>query len=158
MCVRNDGDARRHDFDASPLRRCAPRPLPLARDPAIADPGFGQDEPRVRGVVAELLAELTHIDAQVVALAAVALTPDLTQEVLLCQELARVADEELEQRELCARQVYGGAVEAHAPPGEVDLDAVDAHERGRRARLRNPAQGRTYAREQLLGVERFRHV
>src|SRR5260221_14528025 len=49
----------------------------LARDPAVADPGFGQDEPRVGGVVAELLAELADVHAQVIALAAVALTPDL---------------------------------------------------------------------------------
>ncbi len=35
----------------------------LARDPAVADAGFGEDQARVGGVVAELLAELADVDA-----------------------------------------------------------------------------------------------
>ena len=89
----------------------------------------------MRGVVAELLAQLTDVDAQVVALGAVLRAPHLAQQQLLGEQLARVAHEQLEQRQLGAREVHRLAVARDAPAREVDLEVVDAHER-RRGRSR----------------------
>src|SRR6476660_3157889 len=55
----------------------------LSSDPAVADAGFGEDQPGTGGVVAELLAELADVHPQVVALRAVTRSPHLAQEVLL---------------------------------------------------------------------------
>ena len=112
-----------------------------------------------RGVVAEFLAQLTDVHTQVVALAAVTLTPDFAQQVFLGQQLARMAHEDLEQHASSVRVRCTTAPSAsHTAAGEVDLDAVDPHERGNGMRLRNAAQRRTYRGQQLLGVERFRDV
>ena len=58
-------------------------------DPPVADPGLGHDQLRRLRVVAELLAQRTDVGTQVGGLGPVALAPDLAQEPLVGEELAR---------------------------------------------------------------------
>src|SRR5581483_1181410 len=119
-------------------------------DPAVADAGFGEDQPRVGGIVAELAPELAHVDAQVVALAAVALPPHLAQEIVVSEKFARIPDEHLEKRELRPREVDGRPVEAHPPLHEVDLEAVALHDAGAAPGLRRASQGGADAGKELV--------
>ena len=66
--------------------------------------------------------------------------------------------EELEQRELGAGEMHRRAVEGHARRARSISTPSIAHERRRRGRVRDAAQGRAHTREQLLGVERLRDV
>src|SRR5689334_19817523 len=83
----------------------------VGADPAVADAGLGDDEARIGSVVAQLAPELTHVDAQVVALRAVAATPHLAQEVLVGEQLAGLGRELLEQGELGPGEVHDVSVE-----------------------------------------------
>ena len=98
-----------------------------------------------RGVVAELLAQLADVHAQVVALGAVPGSPDLAQQVLLREQLARDGATSCSSSvELGAREVHGLAVAASPAAGEVDLEVVDADHgaarRGRCGTRRNAAR------------------
>ena len=111
-------------------------------------------------VVAELLAQLAHVHPQVVALGPVARAPHLAQQVLLREELAGIARQLLEQRELGAGEVHGLARPGHEPPGEVDLEVSSSTRTttGAAGGVRNAPQRGADPGEQLLGVERLRHV
>src|SRR5580765_945657 len=85
----------------------------VGADPAITDAGLGDDETGVGGVIAELPAQLTDVDAQVVALRSVPASPHAAQQVLVGEELPGLGDELVEQRELRLGQVDDVAVEPH---------------------------------------------
>src|SRR5262245_22917668 len=111
------------------LRRAA---LVPRRDPPIADPGLGQDQPRRGGTVRELAAQRTHVHPQVVALLRVAGTPYLPQQPLVGQQLARIRDERLQQRVLGLREMDRLAAERDQAATQVDLELAEANDRGRR--------------------------
>src|SRR6266566_9055727 len=78
---------------------------PVRADPPVPDTRFGEDQRGCPGNLLQLLAEVRHVDAQVVALVRVALAPHLLQQPALGEQLAGVADEQVEQGELGGREV-----------------------------------------------------
>ena len=79
-------------------------------------------------------------------------------QLLLGQELARVPHEQLQQRQLGARQVHLFAGAADAAAREVDLEVVEVYQRERLGGVRGATQRGAYTCEQLFDVERLGDV
>src|SRR5262245_61365776 len=99
---------------APPSRRLRPSRghLLLARlvgHEPVARAGLGHDDRGSRGVV-ELLAQVRHVDPQVLRLLLVARPPDALQQEAVGAEPAGVGGEHLDQRVFGAREVHGLAV------------------------------------------------
>src|SRR5262245_58348701 len=78
----------------------APKAASLAAGEAIADTGFGLQEPRLRRVGLELLAQVRHVDPHVVVVLHVRRPPDLAQQLPVRQDLAWMRQQGREQAEL----------------------------------------------------------
>src|SRR5947208_8135224 len=79
---------------------------------AVPHSGF-RDEPRRRGVVPELLADLAGVHAQVLRLAAVLGSPHLLQDRSVRQHSTGIAGEQREEAELFRRQVDQLSADGH---------------------------------------------
>src|SRR5207248_1170404 len=89
----------------------------------------------------DLLAQLPDIDADGAAVAEIA--PDQLEEVVAAEHLARVLDEQPEDRELLRRELNGAPVDDRLVRREIDLQPAEAMNRTfHRARLPGPAQDR----------------
>ena len=92
----------------------------IALDHAVADAGFGEDVGGLGGVFFDLAADVGHVDAEDLVVAAGAGAPELLDEIVVGQDLARVQAEEGDELVL----VLG---EAGVAAGDVDavLAVVD---------------------------------
>src|SRR5438270_4099703 len=119
-----------------------------------------RDEPGMRRVVVQLLAQLTGVDAQVLALAPVLGPPHFLEDGPVGQDPARPPGEEGEKGELLGRQLDLAVADGNGVAGQVDLQ-VSHPQQGIvvlcSAVLPVP-QGHTNARQQLGGRERLGHV
>ena len=66
----------------------------IAFDHAVADAGFGEDVGGLGGVFFDLAADVGHVDAEDLVVAAGAGAPELFDEVVVGQDFARVQAEE----------------------------------------------------------------
>ena len=73
----------------------------IAFDHAVADAGFGEDVGGLGGVFFDLAADVGHVDAEDLVVAAGAGAPELLDEIIICQDLARVQAEQRNQLIFC---------------------------------------------------------
>src|SRR5438093_400746 len=88
-------------------------------DEAVADAGLG-DESRPAGVVAQLLAQLADVDAQVLGLGAVLRAPYLLQDHAVGEDPAGPAGQQLEEPELLRGEVDQSPADGDSVTGHVD--------------------------------------
>ena len=98
----------------------------------------------VPGSVFDLAAQPVDVDVDRPGLAGVVVAPDLLEQLVAGEDLARVADQEREQVERLRLDRQRLAVAQQAMPGEVDLDPIEVDDGRRRldgdALLRAPEQ------------------
>src|SRR5437763_15106472 len=94
----------------------------------VPHPGLG-DEPRRRGVVPELLADLAGVHASVLRLAAVLRSPHLLQDRSVRQHTTRIAGEQREEAELFQREVDQLSTDGHLMIRHVDDHVADCEDR-----------------------------
>ena len=144
-------------------RRPDPRPTPrclAGRDESIPEPALGPDVARSLRRVVELVAKPSDVDTYVVDLVDVFATPDLCQQRSVAEDVARVADEVVEQLVLGRRQIEALAAEPRLLLREVDLEIARLERwraTRRRGHLETPQHG-LHAGHQLKVVERLGHV
>src|SRR4051794_5541032 len=124
----------------------------LRRRNSVAGTANGLDRRRR----AELLSQAPYADVDDVRARIEVVTPDVREQPLSADDLARTVDEVVEQLELAVREVDDAAVEACLPAREVECD---------RARgddvvgvVMRPLQLNPDSRQQLIERERLRHV
>src|SRR6185437_2971644 len=122
----------------------------------VADPGLGDEVPRVRRIGLELLAQLSHEHAQVLGLLLRGFAPHCLEQRAMAEHAIRMARHVHEQLELLRRQPHFVAAHVHAPGIDVDAEVADVERRDVVLIARaDPAQVRPDAREQLVGAERL---
>ena len=89
---------------------------------AIAHPGFSNEKARARRFRFEFVAQLLHVDAQVMRLFDMRRPPDLTQQLAMRQDHAGVPRQHRQQAELDRRQADLPTRGGHDAPLEVHLD------------------------------------
>jgi hypothetical protein len=95
-----------------------PEPGALFAGPEpIADPGLRQDVVRSRWILLELLAELAHIDPEVLHIHP--RTPDLLHDHAVGKHLASVDDEQAQDSRICIAFWVRLAIMALAPPASA---------------------------------------
>src|SRR6266536_4394521 len=126
----------------------------------VAHARLGHDD-RGRGGVVELLAQVRHVDAQVLRLALVAGPPDLFEQEAVGAEPPGVGGQHLHQPVFDAGEVHGLAVPADQLGVEVDADVAGLHD----VRARQGALGLLAVPErdldpceELSHAERLGHV
>ena len=98
---------RTHPDAVVSARSCIQAYCALVVDELVADPGDGAQELTL--VVAELAAQAVDVDAQVLGLGAVVGPPHVLEDHAVRADLAGVAGQEHEQRELPGRELDGPA-------------------------------------------------
>src|SRR5262245_46107749 len=122
----------------------------------IAGSGLGEDVARPGRIRLELPPELRDVHVQIVRLLAVAPPPNLAQERRVCEQLAGVAGEDAEERELVRCELDGLAADEDGPLLEVYAQVSELDDRlGGGV---HPAQSRTQPREELVHAERLGDV
>src|SRR5256885_17139797 len=101
---------------ASPLDRAFASVL---YDQAVAEPGLREEMPRRERVGLELVAQLLHIDAQVMGIVGVRGTPNLGQKLPVRHGQARVLGERGDETEFDRREVHVPARARGAPALEI---------------------------------------
>src|SRR3954453_3514227 len=96
---------------------------------AVAHPGLGDEEARVRRIRLELAADVRQVHAQVVRLGPVFRTPYLAQQRALAHELARVAHEHLHDVPLRRREAPLARRVRHPLGREIDRERVGLDQR-----------------------------
>src|SRR5262245_50219941 len=96
----------------------------LVRDEAISDAGFGDQVARSHRIGFELLAQLLHVDAQVMRVLDVRRAPHLAQELAVRDHHPEVLGEAAEQPELDRRQTDFDAVPRGTALLEIHLDVI----------------------------------
>ncbi len=86
----------------------------------ITDPQFSCEIPRARGVRLEFMAELRHVDAQILALFGVGGTPYFLKQLTMRDDFARVPDES-------GQQFVFNRGEMNLPVGNTDLPLGQVH-------------------------------
>jgi len=81
------------------------------RGEAVSDPDLGEEKARLGGVRLELMAELRHIDAQIMAVLEVVRSPDLFEKLPVGQHHAGMFHEDGEQTVLDGGEVHGTIVQ-----------------------------------------------
>src|SRR3954452_12605746 len=104
----------------------------------------------------ELAAQVADVDVDDVGGPLVVGIPDVIEQPRAADQLARMAGEVLEDRELASGQLDRGPADGDQVPGRVDDKLADAQLR--RALGGPAADQRAYAREQLPEVERLGQV
>src|SRR5262245_47312537 len=130
------------------------------RTEPVAHPGLGEQVARVRRIVFELPAYLSHVLAEVVGLRSVLRPPYFLQQLSLADQLARVLRKDLEQPPLGGSEpdlLSGGGLADHMV-GEVDGEPTDLYCRDGLLCGGQAAGHRTDAGEQLVHTERLRDV
>ena len=129
-------------------------------DQPVPAPMDGQQQPRIRRVVLELLAQPAHVHGDRRTVAEVP-TPDPTHQHLPAEDLVDVHRQEREQVELADGQRQQPAVAAGLPAGAVDGQRTDGDPTGGRRVARalvGAAQQRVDAEYDLARRERLDHV
>src|SRR5260370_878608 len=116
------------------------------------------DVPRLRGVVAELLANLGHHISRVVRLADRVLAPPLQQQCGVRHRLARVEREESQQLVLRRGQPPELSVDGDPAPADIDREVTGSDDRLAGGHVGLPAKNRANSRHQLFCAERLHHV
>src|SRR5919106_1084182 len=127
-------------------------------DPPVPEAGLGHDEARAAWVLAEFSPERPYVDTHVVGLILVAGPPDLREEPPVCQQLARVRHESLQQAIL-----GGGEADPFPPQGDELTRQIHRElaepEHGPVAGLRMGTPfHRAHPRQELTDRERLRDV
>src|SRR4029077_7411798 len=100
-------------------------PLGVRVNQAVTGTGLGEDVARVLRILFELAAQLRDKDVEVVRLAVVSETPDLSENRLVGQELALVLGQEPKNVELVRGQMNTLAGDRHVLLLEVDNQLAD---------------------------------
>src|SRR5262245_61701761 len=124
---------------------------------AVAHAGLGDEVARARRIGLELAPDLGEVDAQVVRLRLVLGAPHLLKQLALRDELARVADEHLDDMPLGRREPDLAVAGADALGREVDRE-VGGLDDGFLVGGRGSPQGCAEPGEELVHPERLRHV
>src|SRR5690606_35792425 len=95
---------------------------------AVSHAGLGDEVPGVRRVGLQLAPQLCHVHAQVVGLLPVGRPPHLPQQLLLRDEAAAVADQDLQQVPLGRRQPHVLAAPVDLLRGQVDGELAGVHD------------------------------
>lgn len=90
----------------------------------VADGGFGEEVAGLGGVGFEFLAELVHVDAEVVGFLRGMGAPDFGEELFVGEDAAGVFDEGGEEAVLGGCEVDGFAGEGDFAAGEVDAEVA----------------------------------
>src|SRR5688572_10308810 len=99
----------------------------------------------------ELLPEGVDVDVDDVRLGVEVVAPDLRQELLPTEDLVRVAEEHLEERELTAGQLDRSVADRRPPGSQVQSDVADPEDVG--AGFEGGLDPSLHAREQLVESE-----
>src|SRR5919108_5158122 len=92
---------------------------PVGLEQPVADARLVADVARVGGIIAELLAQVADVDAEVVRLTLVRRAPHLAQQLRMGDHSSRMLCQEAKNGELLARQPDLDAGEVHAPARDV---------------------------------------
>src|SRR5262249_2844882 len=84
--------------------------------------------------------------------------PDLAQQMMMGDDLARMLSEDVQHLELLRRQRERLALESNRTTGEIDLERAAFDDRIRRRAQRMPSQGHAGAGDELRHAERLGHV
>src|SRR6185503_4939754 len=95
----------------------------------VADAADRVDELRRRRVVLQRRAQPVDVDVDRPGLAGVVVAPDVLQQLVAGERLARVPEEEREKLEGLRLDRQGLAVAQEPMPGEVDLDPAEIDHR-----------------------------
>src|ERR1700743_1369350 len=125
---------------------------------AVPHARLGEQVARTGRLGLQLAAELGDVDAQVVGLRAVGRTPNVLEELLLGDQPAPVADQDLKQLPLGRRQPDVGPGPDDALGGQVDREGGGGDDGVVRCGRRGPADRRAEPGEKLVHAERLRDV
>src|SRR5260221_5562116 len=113
---------------------------------------------RPRRIVFELVAQLSHVDAQVVRLLDMRRPPDIAQQLALRDDLAEVARQHGEQPVFNRRQVHGRRRAGHDTAGEVHANGAELHHGITFGPGRDTAQCNAIPRQHLPHPERLGEI
>ena len=108
-----------------------------------------------RRVRLDLAAQPVDVDVHRPRLAAVVVAPDVLEQLVAGEHLARVAEQEREQLERLGLERHGLAVAQHAVAGEVDLHPAEVDQRRRRRPPRACSARRKIARIRAVSSRRL---
>src|SRR6185312_4798707 len=121
----------------------------------VPDTAHGVDQPGLAAALG-LAPQVADVDVEGVRREAEVVAPDALEDQRPRQHLARVEEEQLEQRELGPRQLDPLAAARHLARAGIELDVGEAERLA--GAVAGAAQQRADAREQLLERERLRQV
>src|SRR5215472_13687449 len=128
-------------------------------DETVTNAGYSEDQSRVLWVRFDFLAQLCHVDVQAVCPVMRLLSPDIFEELLPCENLATMGDEDLEQVILCGCQRDLSPVDLHPPPREINREWSRLKPWLGAARgLCCASQGNAHASQHLVHAEGFGDV
>lgn len=90
----------------------------------IPHPCFRHQEARIKGIVAEFLAEVLHVDAEVMALLGGVFAPDFPEQLPVRHHLARVLRHHTEELVFRGGEVHFRAVHRHDAAGIVHFQPL----------------------------------
>src|SRR4051812_16505139 len=131
-------------------------PSPSRRTGLVPDAADGQHDLRVLGIALDLGPQPLDVHVHQPGVGGVPVAPDLLQQHLPGEHLARLARQRHQQVELQRRELDRPALAQHLVTGDVDAQVPD-RQRLRRLVL-GPPQPRPDPRDQLLRLERLDHV
>lgn len=106
-----------------------PRRQPPSGYKAVADTGFGEDVLRPRRIVLDLLPEMPHIDANVVAVLGMGWAPNGLQELAMGEDGIGIGDQVGQQPEFDRRQVNRLPILFDDAFAEVDANVAELENR-----------------------------
>src|SRR5438552_3519842 len=151
--------------EAKPTPRCGRIENSISHAPpcsfldlqSIAHARLCQDMPRLLWIRFQLLPQLADEDPQRLHVRTVLTAPHLAQQVAMCQHLAGVNHELLENVVLLGRQPHLVAADADAPMHEIDAEIGGLKQRPAALLLQAMAQCCADAGHQLVDAERLGH-
>jgi signal transduction histidine kinase len=124
----------------------------------VAEASDGLDRGLAAGRLAELAAEVAHVELHLVAFGAARPAPGQLDQLVVGEHLVGVADERAQEPELERRQRDLLPAGPHRPLGEIDLDEPVSIVLRRLLPVAAAAQVRVDPRQKLLAAERLRHI
>src|SRR5256714_7903940 len=137
----------------APAKASHPRSTSLGRIEAVP----GMPDRADRDVCAQLLPQAANADVDDVGAGVEVVAPDLGEQALAAQDLARIGGELVEQLELAVGELDDGVAGARLPAGWGRDERPDLERVGLLADPA-PADMATYACQQLVERGRLRHV
>ena len=83
----------------------------------------------LRGIILQLLPQMTHVDPHVVAIRRVRGAPDFTQDLTMREYLAGICDQQGQQAIFDRRQVYRRPAFVNGAQAQINFDVAELEDR-----------------------------